>query len=141
MNVASAICLRSTGISCAATAVATRKARAVAVNSIFINGFLAVSRQPFSTCGSLTPCARSADRANLACRPGSSASSRSLNGDHEIPARSRYCKAIPAIFGLTPVLDESGENHRIGRNSRCGDGMTRTLLYEAAQALLTRMTK
>ncbi|PBC00703.1 hypothetical protein CK220_29765 [Mesorhizobium sp. WSM3860] len=70
-----------------------------------------------------------------------SASSRSLYGDHDIPARSRNSKAIRAIFGLTPVLDESGENHRIGRISRCGDGMTPTLLYEAAQALLTRMTK
>ncbi|MGX9181929.1 IS110 family RNA-guided transposase [Mesorhizobium sp. BHbdii] len=54
----------------------------------------------------------------------------------DIPARFRNSKA-----GLTLVLHESGESRRIGRISCCGDGMMRTLLYEAAQTLLTRVTK
>lgn len=46
----------------------------------------------------------------------------------------------PAL-GLTPVLNQSGESHRVGRVSLCGDAMTRTLLYEAAQVMLTRVKK
>jgi transposase len=42
---------------------------------------------------------------------------------------------------LTPVLNQSGESNRVGRISLCGDGMMRTLLYEAAQVMLTRVTK
>jgi len=59
----------------------------------------------------------------------------------DIPARFRSSKAVGPALGLTPVLDESGESRRIGRISCCGDGMLRTLLYEAAQVLLTRMKK
>ena len=44
-------------------------------------------------------------------------------------------------MGLTPVLNQSGESHRVGRVSLCGDGMMRTLLYEAAQVMLTRAQK
>lgn len=57
----------------------------------------------------------------------------------DIPARFRNSKAVGPIFGLTPVLQKSGESRRIGRISCCGDGMMRTLLYEAAQTLLTRV--
>ena len=46
----------------------------------------------------------------------------------------------PAL-GLTPVLNQSGESHRVGRVSLCGDAMMRALLYEAAQVMLTRVKK
>jgi len=59
----------------------------------------------------------------------------------DIPQRFRKSKAVGAILGLTPKLDESGESRRVGRISLCGDGMMRTLLYEAAQILLTRVRK
>jgi transposase len=59
----------------------------------------------------------------------------------DIPARFKSSKAVGAALGLTPVLHQSGESKRIGRVSLCGDGMTRTLLYEAAQVMLTRTTK
>ncbi len=42
---------------------------------------------------------------------------------------------------MTPRLNQSGETHRVGRVSLCGDAMMRTLLYEAAQSLLTRVQK
>ena len=42
---------------------------------------------------------------------------------------------------MTPVLNQSGETHRVGRISLCGDAMMRTLLYEAAQVMLTRVKK
>jgi transposase len=59
----------------------------------------------------------------------------------DIPARFRNSKAVGPVLGLTPVLHESGESRRVGRISLCGDDMMRTLLYEAAQVLLTRVTK
>jgi transposase len=42
---------------------------------------------------------------------------------------------------LAPILNQSGESNRVGRISQCGDGMMRTLLYEAAQVMLTRTIK
>jgi len=36
---------------------------------------------------------------------------------------------------------QSGESHRVGRISLCGDEMMRHLLYEAAQVMLTRVQK
>ncbi|RRH86438.1 IS110 family transposase [Mesorhizobium tamadayense] len=59
----------------------------------------------------------------------------------DIPARFRSSKAVGPILGLTPALHESGESRRLGGISLCGDAMMRTLLYEAAEVLLTRVTK
>ncbi|TGU44884.1 IS110 family transposase [bacterium M00.F.Ca.ET.152.01.1.1] len=59
----------------------------------------------------------------------------------DIPQRFRNSKAVGPILGLTPILNQSGESHRIGRISLCGDGMMRTLLYEAAQVLLANVKK
>jgi transposase len=57
----------------------------------------------------------------------------------DAPARFRNSKAVGPALGLTPVLNQSGESNRVGRISLCGDGMMRTLLYEAAQVMLTRV--
>lgn len=46
--------------------------------------------------------------------------------------------SVGAYFGLTPKRYESGEVSRNGRISKRGDRMTRTCLYEAANALMTR---
>lgn len=59
----------------------------------------------------------------------------------DVPARFKSSKAVGAALGLTPRLNQSGESHRVGRISMCGDVMMRTLLYEAAQTLLTRVQK
>jgi len=59
----------------------------------------------------------------------------------DISQRFKSSKAVGPILGLTPKLNESGESRRVGRISLCGDSMMRTLLYEAAQTLLTRVTK
>jgi transposase len=45
------------------------------------------------------------------------------------------------VFGLTPAKYPSGEVERTGAISRCGDEMTRMMLYEAAQIVLVRSTK
>jgi transposase len=59
----------------------------------------------------------------------------------DIPARFTNSKAVGPALGLTPVLNQSGESHRVGRISLCGDDMMRHLLYEAAQVMLTRTQK
>lgn len=59
----------------------------------------------------------------------------------DVPARFKNSKAVGPSLGLTPRLHQSGESHRVGRVSLCGDAMLRTLLYEAAQSLLTRVQK
>ena len=59
----------------------------------------------------------------------------------DVPARFRSSRAVGPALGLTPVLNQSGESRRVGRISLCGDGMMRTLLYEAAQVMLTRTKK
>jgi transposase len=45
------------------------------------------------------------------------------------------------LFGLTPKKYQSGETDVTGGISRVGDAMVRTILYEAANILLTRITR
>jgi transposase len=59
----------------------------------------------------------------------------------DIPARFKNSKAVGPSLGLTPRLHQSGEDYCVGRVSLCGDAMMRTLLYEAAQVLLTVVKK
>lgn len=59
----------------------------------------------------------------------------------DIPARFRNARSVGPALGLTPTLHQSGESSRIGQVSLCGDAMMRGLLYEAAQVLLTRVSK
>lgn len=57
------------------------------------------------------------------------------------PARFRKSATVGAHFGLTPRRYQSGETDRSGRISKCGDEMTRSMLYEAAIAVLTRIPR
>jgi transposase len=59
----------------------------------------------------------------------------------DVPARFHNSKAVGAVFGLTPSKYQSGEINRTGAISKCGDEMMRMMLYEAAQAMLTRTNK
>jgi transposase len=43
--------------------------------------------------------------------------------------------------GLTPKQYQSGEIDRSGRISKCGDTLARTLMYEAAVVLMTRVKR
>ena len=63
------------------------------------------------------------------------------NARSTFPLDSENSKAVGPSFGLTPVLNQSGESRRIGRVSLCGDAMMRALLYEAAQVMMTRVKK
>lgn len=57
------------------------------------------------------------------------------------PARFKKSRSVGAYVGLTTRRYASGETDRTGRISKCGDGMLRSYLYEAANVLLTRVTK
>jgi transposase len=57
------------------------------------------------------------------------------------PGRFRSSKAVGAHFGLTPRKYQSGETEVTGRISKIGDAGVRTLLYEAANVILTRPVK
>jgi len=59
----------------------------------------------------------------------------------EAPARFPRSSAVGAYFGMTPRRYQSGEVDQAGRVSKCGDGMVRSLLYEAATVLLSRSAK
>jgi transposase len=48
---------------------------------------------------------------------------------------------VGAHFGLTPRKYASGEVDRNGGITKCGDRMVRALLSEAANALLTRVSR
>jgi transposase len=59
----------------------------------------------------------------------------------EDPERFRRSRSVGAHLGLTPRRYQSGEIDRSGRISRCGDALTRTLLYEAAVVILCRVKR
>ncbi len=59
----------------------------------------------------------------------------------DVPSRFRTSKSVGPALGLTPILNQSGESHRLGGVSSSGDGLLRGLLYEAAQVMLTRVKK
>jgi transposase len=59
----------------------------------------------------------------------------------EDPSRFARSRSVGAHLGLTPRQYQSGEFDRSGRISRCGDSLTRTLMYEAAGVILTRVKK
>src|SRR5499433_1661792 len=54
------------------------------------------------------------------------------------PGRFRRSRDIGAYLGLVPRRYQSGEIDYTGSISKCGDGRLRTLLYEAANVMLTR---
>jgi transposase len=57
------------------------------------------------------------------------------------PSRITKSKAVGALFGLTPRKYQSGEKDITGGITRVGDEMVRTVLYEAANVLLARITR
>jgi transposase len=57
------------------------------------------------------------------------------------PHRIKKSRAAGPLFGLTPKRYQSGETDVTGGISRVGDEMVRTALYEAANVLLSRVTR
>lgn len=59
----------------------------------------------------------------------------------EDPRRFRRSQDVGAYLGLTPRRYQSGEVDINGRISKCGDRLTRKLLFEAANAMLSRCSQ
>jgi transposase len=57
------------------------------------------------------------------------------------PGRFRSSKMVGAHFGLSPRQYQSGETDVTGRIAKIGDATVRTVLYEAANIILTRPVK
>ena len=55
------------------------------------------------------------------------------------PSRFRHSADVGAFLGLTPKRYQSGEVDVAGRISKAGDRQARSLLFEAANALMTRV--
>jgi len=55
------------------------------------------------------------------------------------PGRFRRSSDVGAFLGLTPRRYQSGEVDLAGRISKAGDRAARSLLFEAANALMTRV--
>jgi transposase len=55
------------------------------------------------------------------------------------PERFRRSSDVGAFLGLTPRRSQSGEVDLAGRISKAGDRPARSLLFEAANALMTRV--
>jgi transposase len=54
------------------------------------------------------------------------------------PSRIRHSRDVGAYLGLVPRRYQSGQVDYVGSISKCGDRRVRTLLYEAANVMLTR---
>jgi transposase len=57
------------------------------------------------------------------------------------PSRFGRSKMLGAYFGLTPKRYHSGETDIVGSITKVGDASVRSALYEAANALLTRVAR
>ncbi len=57
------------------------------------------------------------------------------------PGRFGKSKDVGPYFGLTPSKYQSGEMDWTGRISKVGDAMVRTALFEAANTMLSRVTR
>ncbi len=57
------------------------------------------------------------------------------------PARFKKSKSVGAFFGLTPKRYQSGETDVTGGITKVGDAAVRTALHDAANVLLSRVTK
>jgi transposase len=57
------------------------------------------------------------------------------------PTRFKHSSAVGVYLGLTPRRFQSGEIDVSGHISRCGDGLMRSYLFEAATVLLQRYSR
>jgi transposase len=115
--------------------------------AVIVRPLLATWRQLRDQIAVFDKAVRQRVRADPICRllmtvPGIGALS-SLMYVSTIEDTSRFSRsrAVGAHLGLTPRRYQSGEIDRSGHISRCGDGLARTLMYEAAVVILHRVKR
>ena len=112
-----------------------------------VHPMLTAWRQLRAQIGAFDKAIRALTKSNPACRllmsvPGIGVLSvLAYVSTVEDPTRFSRSRSVGAHLGLTPKQYQSGEIDRSGRISKCGDTLTRTLMYEAAIVLLTRVKR
>lgn len=115
--------------------------------ALIVRPMLVAWRQPREQIVAFDKAIRALVKSNSACRllmsvPGiGMLSALAYVSTVEDPARFGRSRSVGAHLGLTPRQYQSGEVDRSGGISRCGDTLARTLLYEAAAVILSRVKR
>jgi transposase len=123
---------------------ALKASEEIAGLSAAVRGLIAARTAVMTAVAAIDADMRHMTRASAACRrlmtiPGvGQLTALALVAAVDDPLRIRRSRDIGAYLGLVPKRHQSGEVDYTGGISKCGDGRVRTLLYEAANVMLTR---
>ena len=122
---------------------ALKASEGIAGLSAAMRGLSAARTAVMSAVAAIDADIRRMTRASAACRrlmtiPGVGQLTVAFVAAIDDPSRIRRSRDVGAYLGLVPRRYQSGEVDYIGSISKCGDRRVRTLLYEAANVMLTR---
>ena len=123
---------------------ALKASEGVAGLSAAMRGLIAARTAVMTSVAAIDADMRRMTRASAACRrlmtiPGvGQLTALAFVAAIDDPSRIRRSRDIGAYLGLVPKRYQSGEVDYTGGISKCGDRRLRTLLYEAANVMLTR---
>jgi transposase len=123
---------------------ALRASEGIAGLSAAMRGLIAARTAVMSAVAAIDADIRRMTRASAACRrlmtiPGvGQLTALAFVAAIDDPSRIRRSRDVGAYLGLVPRRYQSGEVDYTGGISKCGDRRVRTLLYEAANVMLTR---
>jgi transposase len=123
---------------------ALKASEGIAGLSVAMRGLIAARTAVMTAVGAIDADIRRMTRASAACRrlmtiPGvGQLTALAFVAAVDDPSRIRRSRDIGAYLGLVPRRHQSGEVDYTSGISKCGDRRVRTLLYEAANVMLTR---
>ena len=123
---------------------ALKASEGVAGLSAAMRGLIAARTAVMTAVAAIDADMRRMTRASAACRrlmtiPGvGQLTALAFVAAIDDPSRIRRSRDVGAYLGLVPKRYQSGEVDYVGGISKCGDRRVRTLLYEAANVMLTR---
>ena len=123
---------------------ALKASEGVAGLSVALRGLIAARTAAMTAVATIDADMRRMTRASAACRrlmtiPGvGQLTALAFVAAIDDPSRIRRSRDVGAYLGLVPRRYQSGEVDYTGGISKCGDRGVRTLLYEAANVMLTR---
>jgi transposase len=123
---------------------ALRASEGIAGLSVAMRGLSAARTAVMTAVAAIDADIRRMTRASVACRrlmtiPGvGQLTALAFVAAIDDPSRIHRSRDVGAYLGLVPRRYQSGEVDYVGSISKCGDRRVRTLLYEAANVMLTR---
>jgi transposase len=123
---------------------ALRASEGITGLSVAMRGLIAARDAVLAAVGAIDADMKKMVRASDACRrlmtiPGvGQLTALAFTAAVDDPERFKRSRDIGAYLGLVPRRYQSGEVDYTGSISKCGDRRVRTLLYEAANVMLTR---